>query len=127
MDVPDIAIVVQWRATCKLVQLWQRWGRAARAREQTGTAILFAEKDLFDDVREEKLKSRGKKRQRGDSQGELELLPPKHSTLSGTNEGSIMCEGQNTNMNTPGPSLAFPSDNSDLKLRNSMLPSPSTT
>ncbi|KAF8546025.1 hypothetical protein OG21DRAFT_1395219, partial [Imleria badia] len=48
MDMPDIAIVIQWRVTCQLIQLWQRWGRTARAREQTGTAILFAEKDLFD-------------------------------------------------------------------------------
>ncbi|KAF8546527.1 hypothetical protein OG21DRAFT_1426770, partial [Imleria badia] len=23
MDVPDIAIVIQWRATCQLIQLWQ--------------------------------------------------------------------------------------------------------
>ena len=127
MDVPDIVIVVQWRETCKLVQLWQRWGWAARACEQTRTAILFAEKDLFDNMQEEKLKSHRKKRQRWDSQGELELLPPKHSTLSGTNEGSIMCEGQNMNTNTPGPSLAFLSNNSNLKLRNSMLPSSSTT
>ncbi|KAI6115258.1 hypothetical protein EV401DRAFT_1865422, partial [Pisolithus croceorrhizus] len=49
MDVPDILLVIQWRATCKLAALWQRFGRAVRDRQLTGTAILFAEKDHFDD------------------------------------------------------------------------------
>ncbi|KAI6096607.1 hypothetical protein EV401DRAFT_1880128, partial [Pisolithus croceorrhizus] len=54
MDVPDIAIVVQWRATCGLSTLWQCWGHTARAHGESGTAILFAEKDLFDNVKEER-------------------------------------------------------------------------
>ncbi|KAG1880052.1 P-loop containing nucleoside triphosphate hydrolase protein, partial [Suillus subluteus] len=54
MDVPDILLVIQWRATCKLATLWQRWGRAVRDRGLQGTAILFAEKEYFDDVQEEK-------------------------------------------------------------------------
>ncbi|KIK74314.1 hypothetical protein PAXRUDRAFT_20000 [Paxillus rubicundulus Ve08.2h10] len=29
MDVSDIVIVGQWRATCNLSTIWQRWGRAA--------------------------------------------------------------------------------------------------
>ncbi|KAF8976569.1 P-loop containing nucleoside triphosphate hydrolase protein, partial [Cyathus striatus] len=29
MDLPDIGLVVQWRATCSLTTLWQRIGRAA--------------------------------------------------------------------------------------------------
>ncbi|KAI6013022.1 hypothetical protein EDC04DRAFT_2579634, partial [Pisolithus marmoratus] len=53
-DVPDIAIIVQWRATYGLSTLWQHWGHAGRALGESGTAILFAEKDLFDDVKEEK-------------------------------------------------------------------------
>ncbi|KAG2030606.1 hypothetical protein BDR03DRAFT_821755, partial [Suillus americanus] len=48
MDVPDVLLVIQWKATCKLSTLWQRWGRAVRDRELQGTAILFAEKDYFD-------------------------------------------------------------------------------
>ncbi|KAG2344669.1 hypothetical protein BDR05DRAFT_947343 [Suillus weaverae] len=54
MDVPDILLVIQWRATCKLSTLWQRWGRAARDKQLQGTAILFAEKEHFDDVQEER-------------------------------------------------------------------------
>ncbi|KAI6006430.1 hypothetical protein EDC04DRAFT_2582979 [Pisolithus marmoratus] len=48
MDVPDITIVVQWRATCGLSTLWQHWGCAGRAHSESSTAILFTEKDLFE-------------------------------------------------------------------------------
>ncbi|KAF8450851.1 P-loop containing nucleoside triphosphate hydrolase protein [Boletus edulis BED1] len=89
MDVPDIAIVIQWKATCRLTELWQRWGRAARAREETGTAILFAEKDLFDDVREEKRsRQEAKKRRREDTlidseQPPLKRVSPSINTAAG--------------------------------------------
>ncbi|KAG1862650.1 P-loop containing nucleoside triphosphate hydrolase protein [Suillus subluteus] len=56
MDVPNITLVIQWRATCKLSTVWQRFGRAVRDRALRGTALLFAEKEHFDDVREEKRK-----------------------------------------------------------------------
>ena len=51
MDVADILLIIQWRATCKLATLWQRFGRAVRDRNLAGTALLFAEKDYFDDER----------------------------------------------------------------------------
>ncbi|KAI5983341.1 P-loop containing nucleoside triphosphate hydrolase protein [Pisolithus albus] len=51
MDVPDILLVIQWRATCNLAALWQHFGRAVWDRQLTGTALLFAEKDHFDDER----------------------------------------------------------------------------
>ncbi|KAG1883644.1 P-loop containing nucleoside triphosphate hydrolase protein [Suillus subluteus] len=55
MDIPDILLVIQWRATCKLATLWQQWGRAVRDRGgKESTAILFAEKEYFDDMQEEK-------------------------------------------------------------------------
>ncbi|KIJ10932.1 hypothetical protein PAXINDRAFT_85280 [Paxillus involutus ATCC 200175] len=50
MDVSNIVIVGQWRATCNLSTIWQRWGRAARDRGLPGHVVLFAEKDYFDDV-----------------------------------------------------------------------------
>jgi superfamily II DNA or RNA helicase len=52
MDVPDIEIIIQWRATCHLGTLWQRLGRAARNKNVMGTGLLFAEKEYFDDERE---------------------------------------------------------------------------
>ena len=44
MDLPDIKIVVQWKATCDLCTLWQRLGRVARGPGEVGTAILLVEK-----------------------------------------------------------------------------------
>jgi ERCC4-related helicase len=44
MDLPDIKTVIQWKATCDLCTLWQRFGRAARGPDQEATAILFVEK-----------------------------------------------------------------------------------
>jgi superfamily II DNA/RNA helicase len=51
MDLPDIRIVVQWKATCDLCTLWQRFGRAARGAGQEATAILFVEKKDTDEER----------------------------------------------------------------------------
>ncbi|KAG1724447.1 uncharacterized protein EDB91DRAFT_1024821, partial [Suillus paluster] len=56
MDVPDMTLVIQWRASCKLSALWQQFGRAARDCTLQGTALLFAEKEYFDNVREDKCK-----------------------------------------------------------------------
>jgi hypothetical protein len=44
MDLPDIEIVVQWKATCDLCTLWQRFGRVARGQGKEGVAILLVEK-----------------------------------------------------------------------------------
>jgi ATP-dependent DNA helicase RecQ len=44
MDLPDVDIIVQWRATCDLCTLWQRFGRAARGAGREAKAILFVEK-----------------------------------------------------------------------------------
>ncbi|TFK37835.1 P-loop containing nucleoside triphosphate hydrolase protein, partial [Crucibulum laeve] len=54
MDISGIQIVVQWKATCDLCTLWQRFGRAARRDGQTATVILLVEKK---DVEEERLKA----------------------------------------------------------------------
>ncbi len=56
MDLPNIKIVVQWKATCSVCTLWQRFGRAARGSGQTGTAILLVEKKDTDDERLAKAK-----------------------------------------------------------------------
>lgn len=75
MDVPDILLVIQWRATCKLAALWQRFGRAARDKQLTGTAILFAEKEHFDDERVAKAASASR--------------PVKRAVLSLSNGGAV--------------------------------------
>ena len=57
MDLPDIELVVQWKATCELSMLWQRFGRAARGAGQEATAILLVEKK---DTDEERIKKAGR-------------------------------------------------------------------
>ena len=50
MDLPDIEIVVQWKATCSLCSMWQRFGRGARGEGVNATAILlFEKKDLHEE------------------------------------------------------------------------------
>ncbi|KAI0681881.1 P-loop containing nucleoside triphosphate hydrolase protein [Cytidiella melzeri] len=51
VDVPDIALVIQWRVTCDLNALWQRFGRAARGAGTEAVAVLFAELKYFDDTK----------------------------------------------------------------------------
>ncbi|KIK13383.1 hypothetical protein PISMIDRAFT_119019, partial [Pisolithus microcarpus 441] len=48
MDMSDIGLVIQWHVTCKLPTLWQQFGCAAQDKKLTGTSILFAEKEFFD-------------------------------------------------------------------------------
>lgn len=56
MDLPDIKIVVQWKATCNFCTLWQRFGRAAHGPGHQGTAILLVEKKDTDEERQAKAK-----------------------------------------------------------------------
>lgn len=125
MDIPDIAIVVQWKATCRLTELWQRWGRAARAPGGSGVAILFADKNLFDDVREEK-KSRqqveeAKKRQREETSADL---PPSKRANHNASAPSLS-NATETGTDVPsGPSRPSPSESANNRaFRNTMFPS----
>ncbi len=56
MDLPDIAIVIQWRATPSISALWQRFGRCIHDPTLEGTAIIFAKKEYFDVLANEKKK-----------------------------------------------------------------------
>ncbi|KAI0682720.1 P-loop containing nucleoside triphosphate hydrolase protein [Cytidiella melzeri] len=51
VDVPDIDFVGQWRATCDMNTLWQRFGRVGRGPGTEGVAVLFAESKYFDNTR----------------------------------------------------------------------------
>lgn len=46
--------MVQWRVTCNLDTLWQRFGRGARGPETFGLAILIVEGKYFDDDKTKK-------------------------------------------------------------------------
>jgi superfamily II DNA/RNA helicase len=64
MDLPDIKVVVQWKATCDLLSLWQRFGRAARGEYRTGTAILLVEKKDTDENRALKAEKAEKRKEK---------------------------------------------------------------
>ena len=84
-------MIIQWRATCKLATLWQRFGRAVRSKELTGTALLLAEKDHFDDEQATKAARKAqrvktRKRKAKDARLPSSLHPVKRVTTSSPNE-----------------------------------------
>ncbi|KIL54411.1 hypothetical protein M378DRAFT_41142, partial [Amanita muscaria Koide BX008] len=56
MDLPNIKLIVQWRAPASISTLWQRFGRCVRDLSLSGTAVLLAEKDYFDHLKNAKKK-----------------------------------------------------------------------
>ncbi|KAF8984777.1 P-loop containing nucleoside triphosphate hydrolase protein, partial [Cyathus striatus] len=54
MDIPDIKLVIQWKVSCGLCTLWQRFGHAVQGQGQEGVAILIIEKKNTVEGREEK-------------------------------------------------------------------------
>jgi superfamily II DNA/RNA helicase len=54
MDLPNIQVVVQWKATCDMCTLWQRFGRGGRGDGQSATAILLVEKKDTEEDRQAK-------------------------------------------------------------------------
>ncbi|KAF8990373.1 hypothetical protein BDQ17DRAFT_1255873, partial [Cyathus striatus] len=55
MDLPDIKVVVQYRATSDLCTLWQHFGHAVCGAGQVAMAILLVDpKDIASDQRSKK-------------------------------------------------------------------------
>lgn len=87
MDVPDIQLVLQWRATCKLSVLWQQFGHAVPDRSLQGTAILFAEKEFFDDERVAKATRKLSRKRKGDHLPNPSM--PKRHAMTNTSNSSM--------------------------------------
>ncbi|OCH92649.1 hypothetical protein OBBRIDRAFT_703822, partial [Obba rivulosa] len=51
INITDIKIVVQWKMTCNLDALWQRFGRAARDLAMHAIAVLLVEARYFDETK----------------------------------------------------------------------------
>ncbi|KAJ7214689.1 P-loop containing nucleoside triphosphate hydrolase protein [Mycena rebaudengoi] len=64
IDMPDITLVIQWRATCDMCTLWQRFGRAARDPECDAIALFLVEPMYFDETKEEKAARKVKRDER---------------------------------------------------------------
>jgi superfamily II DNA/RNA helicase len=74
MDLPDIKLIVQWRAPTSISTLWQRFGRCVRNTSLYGTAVLLAEKEHFNHLKNVK-----KKRKRT-----VRIKPEPNSTVKRT-------------------------------------------
>lgn len=59
MDIPDVEIVVQWNlpTSKSIADLWQRFGRAARAPGTTGKGIAFLPHNVFEKQKEDTQRS----------------------------------------------------------------------
>ncbi|KAF6764720.1 P-loop containing nucleoside triphosphate hydrolase protein [Ephemerocybe angulata] len=73
MDIPDIEIAIQWKATVDLCTLWQRFGRVARGPGKVGTAILLVEKkDTAEERAAKEKKAEEKKKKAQDKKKKAE-------------------------------------------------------
>jgi superfamily II DNA/RNA helicase len=61
MDVPNVELVVQWKATCTLSTLWQRFGRGGQNPALEATAVFLVEKEHFDEIRKKKEETKKRK------------------------------------------------------------------
>ncbi|KAI0636166.1 P-loop containing nucleoside triphosphate hydrolase protein [Trametes polyzona] len=87
IDIPDIAIVVQWRPTCDMNSLWQRFGRAAREPEREAIAVLFVDSKYFDEEKEAARK-RAEKRRAAEELKAVEQVSRKRKRTTGEEDGS---------------------------------------
>ena len=58
IDVQGVKFIVQYKATCDLCTLWQRFGRAARGADEEAIAVLLVEKKDTEEERSAKATKR---------------------------------------------------------------------
>ena len=54
IDLPDIELIIQWRASCGLCTLWQQFGRAVCDLKLQGRALFLVEPKYFDTTKKVK-------------------------------------------------------------------------
>ncbi|KAF8192846.1 P-loop containing nucleoside triphosphate hydrolase protein [Mycena galopus ATCC 62051] len=64
IDLPNITLVIQWRASCDMCTLWQRFGRGARDPKCTAIALFLVEPMYFDETKEEKAARKAKREEK---------------------------------------------------------------
>jgi superfamily II DNA helicase RecQ len=117
MDLPDIKLVIQWKATCDFCTLWQCFGRAGRGRDQEASALLLVEKKDTDEARNKKVeraeKMRLKKRE-GIQVGAKRKEPTdgRHDAQS-SKRPALLDRGQNSRTSDDAINPASDEDESD--------------
>jgi superfamily II DNA/RNA helicase len=87
VDLPDVGLIIQWRATCDMCTLWQRFGRAARNHLLTANALFLVEAKHFDAVKEQKLIRQAEKKRKAQTEverGSDEQRPAKRARTRAT-------------------------------------------
>ena len=103
----DVEIVVQWRATCGLCSLWQRFGRAARGLGKEGIAVLLVEKKYLDAQRTKAAANAEKRRTREvKRKAEKELTHPRKRIASENQVAS-----STTSLSHPTTAIPVPEPN----------------
>ncbi|KIP02702.1 hypothetical protein PHLGIDRAFT_78720, partial [Phlebiopsis gigantea 11061_1 CR5-6] len=116
VDLSDIEIIIQWKCTCDMDTLWQRFGRAARDAKREAIAILFVEAKYFDEDREkatERARKEEKRRANRAAQKEIgkrkagdqeQERVTKRSRRTGTTKGD---GGSDTDLEVDGERLSL--------------------
>ncbi|KDQ56405.1 hypothetical protein JAAARDRAFT_690571 [Jaapia argillacea MUCL 33604] len=85
MDLSDILLIIQWKASTSYLKIWQRIGRAARDQSLEGTAIIFSETQYSDEKRAQKEATQQKR---------AETLKRKAEVASRSTGGAETANGQ---------------------------------
>ncbi|ETW78200.1 hypothetical protein HETIRDRAFT_429262 [Heterobasidion irregulare TC 32-1] len=95
IDIPHIALIVQWCAKCRLCSLWQRFGRGARQMDLKAMAILFVEAKYFD---EDKLKAANAKALRAEKKGKRKAVESAGQAISEKHKVLFQMPSQSANL-----------------------------
>jgi superfamily II DNA/RNA helicase len=68
IDLSDIALVIQWKASCDMCTLWQRFGHGARGLGLEVIALFLVEPMYFDRTKEQKAERKAKKDEKKEKQ-----------------------------------------------------------
>ncbi|KAF7353121.1 p-loop containing nucleoside triphosphate hydrolase protein [Mycena sanguinolenta] len=106
IDMPNITLVIQWRATCDMCTLWQRFGRGARDPNCEAIALWLVEPMYFDKTKEEKAANKAKREEKKKRKAceQLTGQPPAKKTRSTRSDGTSRTVGSTRSSAVTPPS-----------------------
>ena len=79
MDLPNITLIIQWKATCDLCTLWQRFGRTVRDLKLEGNALFLVELKYFDKTKETRANAAQERKRKAAEQAAGNMRPAKRA------------------------------------------------
>ena len=83
---PDISLVIQWKASCDMCTLWQRFGQGAHGFGLQAIALFLVEPMYFDETKEQKAGRKAKKDEGLRRKADEELLAKGKQKQNETND-----------------------------------------